>query len=77
MVKNEHYNCNTGSRVMAIFLNWWIFPIGQNGEVSRWQTCKNHFFVNSEIFVNTDLAGGKRVNYDKFDIAPKQRKSNI
>ena len=56
---------------MAIFLNWWIFPIGQNGEASRRQTCKNHFFVN------TDLAGKKRVNYDKFDIVPKQRKSNI
>ena len=23
-----HQNCTTGSRVTAIFLNWWILPIG-------------------------------------------------
>ena len=29
----------TGSRITVIFLNEWIFPIGQNGEASRWRVC--------------------------------------
>ena len=29
----------TGSRVTAILLNGWIFPIGQSGEASRWRVC--------------------------------------
>ena len=27
----------TGSRVIAIFLNGWIFPIGQSGGASQWR----------------------------------------
>ena len=34
-----HQNCTTGSRVTAILLNAWIFPIGQSGEDSRWRVC--------------------------------------
>ena len=34
-----HQNCITGSRVTAILLNGWIFPIGQSGEASRWRVC--------------------------------------
>ena len=30
-----HQNCITGSRVTAILLNGWIFPIGQSGQASR------------------------------------------
>ena len=29
-----HQNCIAGSRVTAILLNEWIFPIGQSGEAS-------------------------------------------
>ena len=32
-------NCITGSRVTAILLNGWIFPIGQSGEASWWRVC--------------------------------------
>ena len=35
----EHQNGITGSRVTAILLNGWIFPIGQSGEASRWRVC--------------------------------------
>ena len=34
-----HQNRITGSRVTAILLNGWIFPIGQSGEASRWRVC--------------------------------------
>ena len=34
-----HQNCTTGSRVTAILLNAWIFPIGQSGGASRWRVC--------------------------------------
>ena len=34
-----HQNRITGSRVTAILLNWWISPIGQSGEASRWRVC--------------------------------------
>ena len=34
-----HQNRTTGSRVTAILLNGWIFPIGQSGEASRWRVC--------------------------------------
>ena len=34
-----HQNPITGTRVMAIWLNGWIFPIGQTGEASRWRVC--------------------------------------
>ena len=29
-----HHNCITGSRVTAILLNGWIFPIEQSSEAS-------------------------------------------
>ena len=32
-----HQNRNTGSRVTAILVNEWIFPIGQSCEASRWR----------------------------------------
>ena len=32
-------NCTTGSRVAAILLNAWIFPIGQSGGASRLRLC--------------------------------------
>ena len=32
-----HQNCTTGSKVTAIFLNAWIFPIGQSGGASLWR----------------------------------------
>ena len=32
-----HQNCITGTRVTAILMNEWIFPIGQSGEASRWR----------------------------------------
>ena len=35
----RHQNCNTGSRVTAILLNRWTFPIGPSGEASRWSVC--------------------------------------
>ena len=31
--------CLTGSRVTAVLLNKWIFPIGQSIEASRWRVC--------------------------------------
>ena len=34
-----HQNGITGSRVTAILLNSWIFPIRQSGEASRWGVC--------------------------------------
>ena len=34
-----HQKCITGSRVKAILLNGWIFPIGQSGEASLWRVC--------------------------------------
>ena len=34
-----HQNHITGSRVTAILLNWWIFPIGKSCEASRWTVC--------------------------------------
>ena len=34
-----HQNCITGSRVTAILLNGWIFPIEQSDEASRWRVC--------------------------------------
>ena len=34
-----HQNRTTGSRVTALLLNGWIFPIGQSGEASRWKVC--------------------------------------
>ena len=34
-----HKNCKTGSRVTAVLLNGWIFPIGQSGEATRWRVC--------------------------------------
>ena len=34
-----HQKWITGSRVAAILLNGWIFPIGQSGEASRWRVC--------------------------------------
>ena len=37
-LKGHHY-CITGSRVTAILLNGWFFPIGQSGEASRWRVC--------------------------------------
>ena len=38
---------------------------------------KKHFFVNSEFLGVQNLAWGKCVNYNKFEIASKQCKSNI
>ena len=35
----RHQNRITGSRVVAILLNGWIFSIGQIGEASRWRVC--------------------------------------
>ena len=32
-----HQNRTTGSKVTAILLNAWIFPIGQSGGASRWK----------------------------------------
>ena len=37
---------------------------------------KNHFFVNAEIF-GIQIRRKKGVNYDKVEVATKQRKSNI
>ena len=34
-----HQHRITGSRVMAILLNKWIFPIGQSVEASGWRVC--------------------------------------
>ena len=34
-----HQNWFIGSRVTAILLNQWIFPIGQSGEASWWTPC--------------------------------------
>ena len=34
-----HPNRMTNSKVTAILLNGWIFPIGQSGEASRWRVC--------------------------------------
>ena len=33
----EHQTHTTGSRVTAILLNAWVFPIGQSGGASRWR----------------------------------------
>ena len=35
----EILNHTTGSRVTAILLNAWIFPIGQKGGASQWRVC--------------------------------------
>ena len=32
-----HPNRSTVSRVLAVLLHGWIFPIGQSGEASRWR----------------------------------------
>ena len=34
-----HKNRITGSRVAAILLNGWIFPIGRSGEYGWWKVC--------------------------------------
>ena len=34
-----HPNHITGSRVTKIWLNGWIFSIGQSGEASQWRVC--------------------------------------
>ena len=34
-----YQNCIRGSRVTAILLNGWIFPVGQSGEASWWRVC--------------------------------------
>ena len=56
------YLKNKGS---AVELNWRVKDLK-----------KKHFFVNSEIF-GFRFGGKKHVNYDKFEIATKQCKSNI
>ena len=35
-----HLNCNTGSRVMAILLNWWILPLGRASAVEGLQSTR-------------------------------------
>ena len=47
-----HPNLITGSRATAIWLNKWIFPIGQSGEASRWKVCyqrglPRHVFIHN------------------------------
>ena len=37
LILEGHQNFSTGSRVTAIFLNLWIFPIEQSGEASQWR----------------------------------------
>ena len=49
-----HQNCRTGSRVMAILLKKWIFPIGQSGEASRWTVCYQRGLPRLVYFVNQD-----------------------
>ena len=34
-----HQNHTTSSKVMAILLSAWNFPIGQSGGASRWRVC--------------------------------------
>ena len=34
-----HQNLISGSSVMPILLNGWIYPMGQSGEASRWRVC--------------------------------------
>ena len=41
------------------------------------QSQQTRFFLWTLTFGNTDLAGGKTRNYNKFEIVKKQRKSNI
>jgi hypothetical protein len=39
LILKEHQNRITGLKVTVIFLNGWIFFIGQSGEASRWRVC--------------------------------------
>ena len=48
----------------------------QNPPIWDYRLGKKHFFVNSEIW-GMQIWRKKRVNYDKFEIATKQRISNI
>ena len=38
----RHQNCITSSRVTAILLNGWIFPIRQSGEASPGGVCPSY-----------------------------------
>ena len=40
-----HQNRITCSRITAILLKKWIFPIGQSAEASRWRVCYQHGLI--------------------------------
>ena len=50
-----HPNCMTGSKVMAILLNWWILPVGgvPSGMVCV-QPSKQDCFHSNRVFNNTN-----------------------
>ena len=57
-----HQNCITGSRVTAILLKKWTFPIGQSGEASRWRVCYQgglpclvSFIIGPNLFLQSTL----------------------
>ena len=46
-----HPSFITGSRVTAILLNGWIFPIGQSGDASRWRVCYQWALPRLALFI--------------------------
>ena len=59
-----HQNLITGSRVTTILLKKVNFPVGQNGEASRWSVCNERglprlvcFYIVIEVRIKLDGVG--------------------